>query len=82
MTDKNRTPTLITYGATDQRVGIEVVQTATSLPGNVHLLELDRAVSTRSMLPQPSALQPRGGLSAVCSKESQADLAVCACIVP
>ena len=43
LTGKNRTPTLIAYGATDQRVGIEVLQTARSLPSNVHLLKLDRS---------------------------------------
>lgn len=43
LTGKNRTPTLIAYGATDQRVGIEVLQTAPSLPSNVHLLKLDRS---------------------------------------
>jgi len=43
LTGKNRMPTLIAYGATDQRVGIEVLQTAPSLPSNVHLLKLDRS---------------------------------------
>ncbi len=43
LTGKNRPPTLIAYGATDERVGIEVLQAATSLPSNVHLLKLDRS---------------------------------------
>jgi len=43
LTGKNRPPTLIAYGATDERVGIEVLQAATSLPGDVHLLKLERS---------------------------------------
>ncbi len=43
LTGKNRLPTLIAYGSTDERVGIEVLQAATTLPSNVHLLKLDRS---------------------------------------
>lgn len=43
LTGKHRPPTLIAYGASDQRVGIEVLQAATSLPSNAHLLKLDRS---------------------------------------
>lgn len=43
VTGKNLPPTLIAYGSADQRVGNEVLlEAATSLPGNVHLLKLDR----------------------------------------
>lgn len=38
---KHRRPTLIAYGATDERVGIEDLQNETSLPSNVHLLKLE-----------------------------------------
>ncbi|MES3107350.1 alpha/beta fold hydrolase [Sphingomonas aurantiaca] len=43
LTGKTRPPTLIAYGATDERVGIEALQAATSLPGNIHLLKLDHS---------------------------------------
>lgn len=43
LTRKTRPPTLIAYGATDERVGIEALQAATSLPSNIHLLRLDHS---------------------------------------
>lgn len=44
MTGKNLPPTVIAYGSADQRVGNEVLlQAAVSLPGNVHLLKLERS---------------------------------------